>query len=698
MKHPDLSIEASEFNLGRAPDLRCTSSSSELPFCGHCDSCHLGHYLSSVQTWFSRAGHQSRRRFLLGLVRRLQSVDLLNHVIDLLKPVLHKDFVYARTRVAPGLDGDRATNSGDRALNEVGLETSLAKVWIWFEAASYWTKSNFLMGVMRKCEPHELHIVGAHAKTLLAPQQRSFAPTADYEAESITSSRHSFHSDEHPDLDMVSIRPGYSQITIDPFPPPSSASTRPKSQEEDQEVESDDDDASLCWGTDEGSLDPTCFVIPVSTKAYAGVARYVDFIARLPVQLSKYVLSFLETTTLSNCLCVSQHWRELTEGVLREDAVNQRLKEEIMLMQGTAAHTCNPIYAKDIDVAVPNIRLHSWETIRTNEEVRSLNHKSEASMTNAYAGCSTRNIIMEERNVYCGPYNVLILSDNHDPGRVIHTDGSPLVTMGSTDRKVRFLNCETAREDEKAIAGHSGSIKCVALDSKRKFVLSGSYDTSIRKWSMETGKCLKIFHGHRDTINCIQLHGDMAASGSKDHTCKVWNIDSMECIHMFKHKDAVTAVCFSDDVCITGCAAGKVKVWDMASGKLIKRLTGHQSGVTGIRFDRWHIITAGRDGYALAWSSQGDHARCLNAFRHPKEVLCVEFMFLRVVTGAADGKIRIWNMVTGQCLRIMRGNSRSDPITNLVAIDNRITINTVKNVIVFNFEPITYDYTLEDDK
>lgn len=81
------------------------------------------------------------------------------------------------------------------------------------------------------------------------------------------------------------------------------------------------------------------------------------------------------------------------------------------MSQGTAAHTCNPIYAKDIDVAVPNIRLHSWETIRTNEEVRSLNHKSEASMTNAYAGCSTRNIIMEERNVYCGPYNVLILSD-----------------------------------------------------------------------------------------------------------------------------------------------------------------------------------------------------------------------------------------------------------------------------------------------
>ena len=55
-----------------------------------------------------------------------------------------------------------------------------------------------------------------------------------------------------------------------------------------------------------------------------------------------------------------------------------------------------------------------------------------------------------------------------------------------------------------------------------------------------------------------------------------------------------------------------------------------------------------------------------------REVLCVELMYLRVITGAADGKMRIWNMVTGQCLRILRGNSRSDPINTLLAIDNRL--------------------------
>ena len=54
-----------------------------------------------------------------------------------------------------------------------------------------------------------------------------------------------------------------------------------------------------------------------------------------------------------------------------------------------------------------------------------------------------------------------------------------------------------------------------------------------------------------------------------------------------------------------------------------------------------------------------------------RPVLCLEFMYLRVITGSEDGRIRIWNAITGQCCRIMRGNSRSDPVLALIAIDNQ---------------------------
>ncbi|CAF5073854.1 unnamed protein product, partial [Rotaria sp. Silwood1] len=76
------------------------------------------------------------------------------------------------------------------------------------------------------------------------------------------------------------------------------------------------------------------------------------------------------------------------------------------------------------------------------------------------------------------------------------------------------------------------------------------------------------------------------------------------------------------------------------------------------------------------------------------EVLCLEFLYLRILTGCADGKIRIWSVLSGFCLRVMRGNSVSDPVTSLTATPNRILVNTQSSLLLMNFEPVKFDYTL----
>ena len=64
--------------------------------------------------------------------------------------------------------------------------------------------------------------------------------------------------------------------------------------------------------------------------------------------------------------------------------------------------------------------------------------------------------------------------------RVMHTDGGKLIALGSKDRKVRFIDCESGKEKGPVITGHAGSVRCVCLYEAKGIVLSGSYDTSIR--------------------------------------------------------------------------------------------------------------------------------------------------------------------------------------------------------------------------
>ena len=75
-----------------------------------------------------------------------------------------------------------------------------------------------------------------------------------------------------------------------------------------------------------------------------------------------------------------------------------------------------------------------------------------------------------------------------------------------------------------------------------------------------------------------------------------------------------------------------------------------------------------------------------------REVLCIELKYLRAITGAADGKVRIWNILNGDCIRVLRGNSRSDPILSMSIVDNRILLNTDNNVLLMEFEPIQLEY------
>ncbi|CAH1793733.1 unnamed protein product [Owenia fusiformis] len=699
MKHPHNSTETFSFNLGKAPELRCVNQLKNT-VCGECETCHLVQKLILTRQWFQKSGDHTQKRFLLGLIRRFHSIDLLEYIVTLLQPLLCKDFTYARTRTKPSLETDRYKLNSDRALNGASMEQELIETWYWFQTANYWTKCNFILGLMRWCDAHLLHLAGLQARTLLASERKVALPKDNYESSSIASSTYSLDS-HAPHLQLLmDANPSYS-----PLPPDPLADTQTETEidiiiDDDDEIINDDsgDDDFFDNGSDLSSLDPTCLVIPTSSKAYSGVSLHKDFIRSLPVHLSKYILGFLDKAALHNALCVSSNWRHLVEEVHKEFYVNQQLWEEVQLMQGMAAQSSDPNYANDIDVPVPNLDNGSWDVIKTSSDVVETKFKTEMNLETAYSGISKRNIIMEERNVYCGAYNVMVLTDQPDAHRCIHTNGLKLTAIGSKDRHVKFLHNETGREIAPVCIGHAGSVRCVALCEQKGYVLSGSYDLSIRKWSLETGKPLKILRGHRDTITCMEICGDRMASGAKDHLCKVWNLETGKSIRTFKHRHAVCAVALSKDRCISGCEGGKVKVWELLTGKLIKRLTGHHGPITGIKFDKWHLITASKDGYALVWSNQGNHKRCLNALRHPKEVLCLEFMYLRVITGSEDGKVRIWNMVTGQCLRIMRGNSRSEPITSLIAIDDRITLNSNNSVLVLNFEPIEWDYFLESDK
>lgn len=146
--------------------------------------------------------------------------------------------------------------------------------------------------------------------------------------------------------------------------------------------------------------------------------------------------------------------------------------------------------------------------------------KNDFTWSIAYSGISTRFVIMEERNVFCGSYNVLLLKEKRDSHRVAHFSGSNIVALASLDKKIRFVDLKTASDKKLTIQGHAASIRCIYMNEIENYVLTGSYDTSIRCWNATTGRCMKIFQGHQSTVTCLAVCDTKIASGSYDRTCR----------------------------------------------------------------------------------------------------------------------------------------------------------------------------------
>lgn len=76
--------------------------------------------------------------------------------------------------------------------------------------------------------------------------------------------------------------------------------------------------------------------------------------------------------------------------------------------------------------------------------------------------------------------------------------------------------------------------KCLQFDSIH--VVSGSLDTSIRVWDVETGACKHTLMGHQSLTSGMELRDNILVSGNADSTVKVWDIITGQCLQTLSGK------------------------------------------------------------------------------------------------------------------------------------------------------------------
>ncbi|XP_056644787.1 WD repeat-containing protein on Y chromosome [Diorhabda sublineata] len=221
-----------------------------------------------------------------------------------------------------------------------------------------------------------------------------------------------------------------------------------------------------------------------------------------------------------------------------------------------------------------------------------------------------------------------------------------------------------------------GGVWSFTVSESNHLVATGGPDRLVRVWNpFVQGRPICTFYGHRTGIVQMQFQdsGSRLYSLSKDKCIKIWDVASQEILQTYLELPST----LGND--LTSLYNPESRQWIIASVLIAtvplspkessEHTDGntHTSGVSVVLFNRLYqiIVTCGLDSYIIVWNPwdgrrllliKDAHTVMLHGGIMPVEITAATFDpgYQRLLTGAHDGTLKIWNFNTGTCLRNMK--------------------------------------------
>jgi WD40 repeat protein len=243
-------------------------------------------------------------------------------------------------------------------------------------------------------------------------------------------------------------------------------------------------------------------------------------------------------------------------------------------------------------------------------------------------------------------------------------------------------------------------VSALAVDTQWACAIVGSTDGRVGFWDLgfRRWRVPPAFRHEGEVLAVdVSRDGRLAVSGGRDGMLCVWDVGTGSCVRQWSNApDAVSALALSPDALqvVSGSAEGQqledvrdraVKVWDVATGRLVKRLTGHCDYLRGLAVsdDGRIAVTGGGDYHVRVWDLTVD----AGAPRPGGDLFWIGGLASspdggRLVSASDDGAVRLWDTRDRTCRTVLRGDSRHAILEAAVSRDGRIIVGASEDATV----------------
>ncbi|XP_028994586.1 WD repeat-containing protein 43 [Betta splendens] len=196
--------------------------------------------------------------------------------------------------------------------------------------------------------------------------------------------------------------------------------------------------------------------------------------------------------------------------------------------------------------------------------------------------------------------------------KTLHQEYVPSSHLSATCTCIAWGPCRTVKEGPQRKKRKS---EAVQVEVKPDLLAMGTAVGTVLIYSAAKGalQCT-LDGGHSGGVNCVQWHPEdsLLYSGSDDTNIIEWDLQTGKMRSKWKaDRAAVTSLCVSPDGKLLLSAGQIIKMWNLATKEIYRKFTGHTTSVTTLRF----ATSRTPDSNGLYFLSGAAHDRLLSVWQ-----------------------------------------------------------------------------------
>lgn len=253
----------------------------------------------------------------------------------------------------------------------------------------------------------------------------------------------------------------------------------------------------------------------------------------------------------------------------------------------------------------------------------------------------------------------------------LHFDSNILVS-GSADNTAKVWNFQD--KSTFTLKGHEDWVNSVRIDSESRTVFTASDDFTVKLWDLDTKQCIHTYKGHGahvqqvvllprefDVEDDLAMFGDQlsdAGSQTADSASFSGHDQSPVMTHRVLHSEDQRAGAYRytftngrpepPRYMVTSALDNTIRLWEVSTGREIRKFFGHVEGVWGLAADSLRIVSGANDRMVKIWDPRT--GKCERTFTgHTGPVTCIGLSDSRMCSAGEDNEVRVYCFSEKDC-------------------------------------------------